>query len=92
MAEEEYLYTISLKGAKNIPAVDRTNWTIKHIREFVNRHVKDTEKIWIDPKLNEALWSTTRTRIPSKIRVKVIHFEDNLVEVSFPDTSEEEDE
>jgi len=92
MAEEEYMYTISLKGAKNIPAVARTNWAIRHIREFVARHVPDTETIWIDPELNEKLWSGAREKIPSKIRVKVIHFEDNLVEVSLPKGKDEETE
>lgn len=85
MAEEEYMYTISLSGAKNIPAPKRTEWATRKIRSFIQRHIPDSDQIWIDPKLNEALWAKSRTSVPSKIRVKVIHFEDDLVEVSLPE-------
>ena len=92
MAEEEHFYTISMKAAKNIPANKRTPWAIKHIQSFIMRHIPEAEVVWIDPKLNEKLWSTDLKKIPSKIRVKVIHFEDNLVEVSPFDSEDEEDQ
>ena len=85
MAEEEFIYTVSLAGSRTIPATKRTEWASKKIKSFIHRHIPVSEEIWIDPKLNEALWSKSRKTIPSKIRVKVILFEDNLVEVSLPD-------
>ena len=85
MAEEEFMYTISLAGARTIPSTKRADWATRKIRSFIERHIPDSEQIWIDPKLNETLWARSKTRVPSKIRVKVILFEDNLVEVSLPE-------
>ncbi|MCK4717638.1 MAG: 50S ribosomal protein L31e [Thermoplasmata archaeon] len=85
MAEEEYIYTISMAKAKTIPSSKRTKWATHHIRSFIRRHIPESDRIWIDPKLNHLIFSKGRTHIPSKIRVRVIHFEDDLVEVSLPE-------
>jgi large subunit ribosomal protein L31e len=50
------------------------------------RHMKAEEKnVWIDTKVNEAIWSRSIQKPPSKIMVKAVKFEDGLVEVSLPD-------
>ncbi len=43
------------------------------------------DNIWIDPPVNKAIWNRGREKIPSKIRVRAIKFEDDLVEVSLPE-------
>jgi large subunit ribosomal protein L31e len=50
------------------------------------RHMKaGPEDIWIDARVNEAVWARGIQKPPNKIRVKVIKFEDGLVEVSLPE-------
>ncbi len=40
-----------------------------------------SENVWIDPRLNEHIWTRGIQHIPSKVRVKAIRFEDGLIEV-----------
>jgi large subunit ribosomal protein L31e len=44
-----------------------------------------TEDVWIDPQINERLWRRGIEKPPHRIRVRVIKFEDELVEVSLPE-------
>jgi len=89
MAEEakwEYLervYIVPLSASKHCPPDHyRARHAINTIRKFISRHMKvDYDKVWIDPKLNEAIWARGAKHIPSKIKVKAIRFEDGLVEV-----------
>ncbi len=97
MVEElERIYTIPLTVTKIVPKTKRAPRAIKEIREFVKRHMmketsthaKDKEppkEVWVDHKLNELIWARGIERPPSKIRVKVIRFEDGLIEVSLPE-------
>jgi hypothetical protein len=43
------------------------------------------QDVWIDDSLNKALWSHGKYKIPSKIRVRAIKFEDGVVEVTLPE-------
>lgn len=86
MAEEiERIYVIPLKktgfkSSKSAPTA------VKRIKNYLTRHMKvETEKIWIDDSLNNALWSRGKYRIPSKIRVKAVKFEDGVVEAYLPE-------
>jgi large subunit ribosomal protein L31e len=86
MAEEERIYTIPLRIAKSVPRGKRTPRAIKFIKSYIARHMKaNDEDIWIDPRLNEALWSRGIQKVPPKIRVRAVKFEDDLVEVSLPE-------
>lgn len=59
---------------------------MKAIKEYVMRHMKaGPEDIWIDARVNEAVWARGIEKPPNKIRVRVIKFEDGLVEVSLPE-------
>ncbi len=83
MAEEERIITVPLRDAMVAPRTERAARAIKAIREHVMRHMKaKTEDVWIDPKINEKVWSRGIRNPPKKIRVKAIKFEDELVEVS----------
>lgn len=86
MAEEkESVYNIPLIKTKAVPTTERSRRAIKEIREYIARHMKTEEdSVWIDPQVNEAIWSHGKTAPPSKVRVKAVRFEDGLVEVSLP--------
>ncbi len=86
MAEDnESVYNIPLIKTKTVPTTERSNRAIKEIRAYVARHMKaEEDSVWIDPKVNEAIWARGITAPPSKVRVKAVRFEDGLVEVSLP--------
>lgn len=86
MAEEERIITVPLRVAMTAPGTKRAKRAVKAIKEHVMRHMKaKTEDIWIDPKINEAIWARGIRKPPKRIRVRAIKFEDELVEVSLPE-------
>jgi len=87
MAEEKQVtYTIPLRQVKTVAYTHRTEKSIKVVREYVMRHMKAEEsQVWIDTKVNEALWARSIQKPPTVIKVKAVRFEDGLVEVSLPD-------
>ena len=86
MAEEEEIFTIPLRKSRGVPRTQRASRAVQEIKEFVIRHMDALdENVWIDPRVNEVLWSRGRQKPPKKIKVRVIKFEDELVEVSLPE-------
>ena len=86
MAEElERIYIIPLRklgytSSKAAPTA------IKRVKHFLTKHMKvEKEKIWIDDSLNKAIWSHGKYKMPSKIRVKAVKFEDGVVEAYLPE-------
>jgi len=86
MAEEiERIYVIPLKktGYKSSKAAPTA---VKRVKGYLTRHMKVEEKnIWIDDSLNTALWNKGRYKMPSKIRVKAVKFDDGVVEAYLPE-------
>ncbi len=89
MAEEEELeriFTIPLRKSKKVPKPKRANHTITYLKKYIARHMKgEISNVWIDEPVNRKLWSRGRTHPPSRIRVKAVKFEDNLIEVTLPE-------
>ena len=86
MAEEESILNIPLREARKAPRTERAERAIVAIREYAVRHLKAKEEdVWIDGRLNEAIWSKGIRNEPSIIRVKAVRFEDGLVELSLPE-------
>ena len=88
MAEdEERIITVPLRDAKKAPRTRRAPRAIKAIREHIVRHMRArSEDVWIDPKINEALWRRGIERPPSRIRVRALRLEgEEIVEVSLPE-------
>lgn len=98
--ENERIMTVPLNKTKGAPKIKRANRAVKEIREFVAQHMKASEtmseeekekvvsplkKIWIDPKVNLAIWARGIERPPASIRVRAIKFEDGQIEVSLPE-------
>ena len=86
MAEEvERIYVIPLKktgfkSSKSAPSA------VKRVKSYLTRHMKVEQKnIWIDDSLNNALWSQGKFKMPSKIRVKAVKFDDGVVEAYIPE-------
>jgi large subunit ribosomal protein L31e len=83
---DEKIMNITLKKTKAAPRSKKAKRAINEIREHVVRHMKAKEDdIWIDHRLNEAIWANGIHRPPMKITVKAVKFEDGLVEVSLPE-------
>jgi large subunit ribosomal protein L31e len=86
MAEEiERIYVIPLKniGFRSSKAAPTA---IKRVRNYLTKHMKVEKKdIWIDDSLNTALWSHGKYKMPSKIRVKAVKFDDGVVEAYIPE-------
>jgi len=78
---EERVYVVPLSKAKDAPRYARTKRAVNILREFVRRHMK-SDKIVIDPKLNEAIWESGSKKPPSRVRVKVVKEDDGTVRVS----------
>lgn len=84
--EEERILTIPLRKAWDLPRTKRVPGAIKIIRTYVERHMHATaEDVWIDPRVNEELWSRGIQKPPRRIKIRAIKFEDELVEVSLPE-------
>ncbi|OGS39799.1 MAG: hypothetical protein A3K77_03375 [Euryarchaeota archaeon RBG_13_31_8] len=86
MAEElERIYIIPLrKNGYNQSKAAPT--AIKRVKHFLTRHMKvEEEKIWIDDSLNKAIWAQGKFKMPNKIRVKAVKFDDGVVEAYLPE-------
>jgi len=86
MAEpEERVMTIPLRRLKKDPTKKRASIAMRTIRNHVSNHMGVPEEdVWIDASTNEEIWKRGISKPPSKIRVRVIKFEDGIVEVSMP--------
>lgn len=78
---EEKILIISLKEAKNAPRHRRAGRATKIVREFLAKHMK-SDKINLDPALNQKLWERGTKKPPTKIRVKAVKDDDGLVNAS----------
>ena len=86
MADEQQIMNIPLKVTKAAPRSKKAEKAVAEVRDYVAKHMKTKpEDIWMDQKLNEALWDRGMQKPPSKVRVKAVKFEDGLVEVSLPE-------
>ncbi len=86
MADEiERIYVIPLKK-QNYNRSRAADTAVKRVKNFLKKHMKVEDKdIWIDESLNHALWSRGKYKMPGKIRVKAVKFEDGVVEASLPE-------
>ncbi len=86
MEQDETIFNIPLRETKKAPRTERSERAMTEIKDYIIRHLKAKEEdVWIDGRLNEAIWSRGITSPPPRIRVKAVKFEDGLVEVSLPE-------
>jgi len=76
---EERIYTIPLRDVTNRSvSTKRAPRAIRKIREFLRRHTK-CEVIKLDRSINEKVWERGISKIPPRIRVKVVKEDENVV-------------
>jgi large subunit ribosomal protein L31e len=75
---EERIYTIPLRAVKKAPRWKRCNRAIALIREYLSQHTK-SKYLVLDTTINEKVWARGSQKPPSKIRVKVIEEEENII-------------
>ena len=84
--EIERIYVIPLRKAKIGRSSLAAPRAVKQVRSYLTKHMKvDSEDVWIDDSLNRELWSQGKYKIPSKIRVRAVKFEDGVVEATVPE-------
>jgi large subunit ribosomal protein L31e len=84
--EIERIYVVPLRQPKIGTASKAAPRAVKQVRSYLTKHMKVAKKdVWIDDSLNHALWAHGKFKIPSKIRVRAIKFEDGVVEVTLPE-------
>ena len=87
--EIERIYVIPFKRAKLGRSSQATPRAMKQVRSYLTKHMKvDADNVWIDDSLNRELWSRGKYKIPSKMRVRAVKFEDGIVEVTLPELGE----
>ena len=86
MAEEtEKIYVIPLKK-KNYQSSIAAPTAMKRVKQYLMKHMKTAEEnIWIDGSLNEEIWKHGKYKMPNKIRVKAVKFDDGVVEAYLPE-------
>ena len=83
--ETEKIFVIPLK-TKGYASSKAAPIAMKRVKQYLMKHMKTTqENIWIDESLNNKIWNHGKFKMPSKIRVKAIKFEDGVVEAYLPD-------
>ena len=84
--ELERIYTIPLRSTKALPRSRLAQYAVRDVRRYLERHMK-SDQVWVDPTVNESLWSRGKFSIPSRIRVRATRFSDGVVEVTLPEAA-----
>lgn len=82
--ELERIYTIPLRKVKAGSRNARTDRAVRTVRAFLVKHMK-SDDIWIDDGVNRLIWSRGKYKVPSRLRVRAVKFDDGVVEVSLPE-------
>jgi large subunit ribosomal protein L31e len=74
---EERVVTVPLRDAKAAPKQERADKAMKILREHLATQFSVSgDAVRLDPSLNEAVWSRSRSKPPSKLRVRAARFEE----------------
>ncbi|QSG15645.1 50S ribosomal protein L31e [Halapricum desulfuricans] len=74
---EERVVTVPLRDAKAAPKHERADKAMAIMREHLAKQFAVPEDaVRLDPSLNEAVWSRSRSKPPSKLRVRAARFEE----------------
>ncbi|MFN3383889.1 MAG: 50S ribosomal protein L31e [Archaeoglobaceae archaeon] len=79
----ERVYSIRLRQKLvNYPRWLRSKKAVRYLRNFLSRHMKvPPENVKFSEKLNELLWSRGAKWAPSRLKLRVVKFDDGIVEV-----------
>ncbi|MFW6017979.1 MAG: 50S ribosomal protein L31e [Halapricum sp.] len=74
---EERVVTVPLRDAKAAPKQKRADKAMAIMREHLAKQFAvDEDAVRLDPSLNEAVWSRSRSKPPSKLRVRAARFDE----------------
>jgi large subunit ribosomal protein L31e len=74
---EERVVTVPLKDAHAAPKQERADKAMSLIRAHLAKHFSvDEADVRLDPAINEAVWSRSRSNPPRKLRVRAARFEE----------------
>ncbi len=83
---EERVITVPLRDAKDAPKPGRAGKAMQIVRSDLAKHFSAPEDdVNLDESINEEVWSRSRSKIPSKVRVRAAKFEDGVVEAELAD-------
>ncbi len=86
------VYNVPLKKAWRRKKNRRAEAAVRFLRSFMARHMKtEEEKVKIDGKVNELIWSRSMNNPPRKIRVVAQKLDDGTVIVSLPEEGKKEE-
>jgi large subunit ribosomal protein L31e len=86
-------YTVPLKKGWRSKKSRRAERAVKFLRSFIARHMKaEEEKVKIDEKVNQLIWSRSMNNPPRKIRVLAQKLDDGTVIVSLPEEGKKREE
>lgn len=79
---EERVFTVPV-DVRNVSRNDRTKRAVKEVREHLSKHLNvDADQVFIDPGVNEQIWSRGNRKPPSKLKLRARKFEDGVVEAT----------
>jgi len=82
----ERVMTVPMRRMAGKPVPQRTPSAIKQLKDFVAQHTHTTPKdIWIDKELNMKIWERSLRKPPKSIKVRVIKWDDQTVEIDLPE-------
>jgi len=74
---EERVVTVPLKDAHAAPKQERADKAMSIIRAHLAKHFSVAEDdVRLDPAINEAVWSRSRSNPPRKLRVRAARFDE----------------
>jgi large subunit ribosomal protein L31e len=75
---EERVLSVPLRDARAEPKGERADRAMQLIRSHLAQHFSVAEDaVRLDPSINEAVWSRSRSQPPSKLRVRAARFEED---------------
>jgi len=78
----ERIYSLRLRQKmKRYPRWLRAKKAVKYVRKFLSKHMKtDIKNVKIDASINEKIWERGGKKVPTKIRIRAVKFDDGVVE------------
>ncbi|MEM0506437.1 MAG: 50S ribosomal protein L31e [Thermosphaera sp.] len=65
------IHLIPLKKVYYGRRANRADRAVRLVKKYVARHFKEAEKIIVDPRVNDYIWSRSREKPPRKVLVEV---------------------
>lgn len=79
---EERVYTIPI-DVRNVASQKQASRAIREVRQHLSKHLDvSEEQVYLDPGVNEEIWSDGRRSPPRKLKVRAQKFEDGVVEAT----------